>query len=467
MATPVIMPKFGMTQEEGTIIRWLKQEGDTVAKDDVLLEVQTDKVDMEVESPAAGILRNIRFGANATVKVTTVLAMIAAPGEELASAPSATAGAPAGTPAAPAPSAERGDSRVTPVAQRLASEHGVDLRQVAGSGPAGRITKADVASTIAAAAGQAPTDFVPRPRATPAARRLARETALELNRVPGSGPAGRIQAADVARFLADLASQDHPGQQAAAGAASAAAAAESSSTHAGAAPLRGMRRTIAARLAASWQNVPHIFLTASVDMTAVEAARARLAADAPAGPAAGQAVRLTPTVFIAKAVAAALRSHPRLNAWLLSTGGELALAAQPQIDLGIAVALDDGLIVPVLRRADALGLAAIAQELASLIQRARAGTLAPADVVDGTFTISNLGRYPIDQFTAIINPPQVGILAVGQMQMQPWWTGQQFEPRPVLQITLSADHRAVDGAVAAAFLADVKHGLEDPVRLLW
>ncbi|MBK8046241.1 MAG: 2-oxo acid dehydrogenase subunit E2 [Anaerolineales bacterium] len=179
-----------------------------------------------------------------------------------------------------------------------------------------------------------------------------------------------------------------------------------------------------------------------------------------------QGVRLTPTVFIAKAVGSALRRHPRLNAWLRQEGNQFWLVEQAQIDLGIAVALADGLIVPVVRGADQLGLAALAGRIGELAGRARQGKLNPDDVAAGTFTISNLGAQPIDHFTAIINAPQVGILAVGRAQIQPVWDGGQFAPRPILQVTLSADHRAVDGAVGAAFLAELKRLLEEPARML-
>ena len=222
-----------------------------------------------------------------------------------------------------------------------------------------------------------------------------------------------------------------------------------------------MRRTIAARLAQAWQAIPHIFLSTTIDMTEAEALRARLAPDVER-----TGGKLTPTVLLARVVAAALTRHARLNAWLQGNGGDLTLTEHTTVNLGIAVALEDGLIVPVVPGAERLGLAALAAQVGDLSARARSGQLKPQEVMDGTFTISNLGMYPIEHFTAIINPPQVAILAVGRMQMQPVWTGAGFEPRPAMQVTLSADHRAVDGAVAAAFLADVKTLVEEPGRLL-
>jgi pyruvate dehydrogenase E2 component (dihydrolipoamide acetyltransferase) len=457
MSTPVIMPKFGMAQEEGTIIRWVKQAGDAVEKGDTLLEVQTDKIDMEVEAPATGVLGDIRFGPDATVPVATVIATIYAPSEATAASSTVSAaGSPAGKDASPlAPRPSPLPPRPSPVAQRMAAAEGLELGQVAGTGPQGRITKADVAEAMSRATAVG--EVVPAGaalRATPAARRIARQQALPLAVIAGTGPKGRIQAVDVLDFAQQATAQSDPGadQPVLPGA----PAGPDPGT-----PLRGMRRTIAARLGQAWQSIPHIFLSASIDLAQAEALRGRLEADV-----AQQGGRLTPTVLIAKAVALALTRHPRLNAWLRSEGDQLMLAEQTAVALGIAVALDDGLIVPVVHGAEQLGLAALAARIAGLSSRARAGTLLPDEVSGGTFTISNLGMYPIDHFTAIINPPQVAILAVGRAQIQPVWDGQSFQPRPVLEVTLSADHRAVDGAVAAAFLAEVKSLLEEPLRML-
>ncbi len=451
MATPVIMPKFGMAQEEGTIIRWLKREGEPVTKGEVILEVLTDKIDMEVEAPATGILRDIRYGVDDTVPVTTVIASIAAPGEEARIAQAAPP-----LPADGAEAAGAARARISPVAQRMAAAQGVDWDTVQGSGAQGRITSADIAralpaetSTTAPASG-APAGSV---RATPAARRLARERDVLLHEIPGSGPGGRIQAADVgaaAPARAAAPAQPAPAQP----------ATDMGATDLGA-PLKGMRRTIAARLAQSWQEAPHIFLTSSVEMSAAVALREALAAEVERSGA-----RLTINTILAYATAAALARKPRLNGWLRRHEGALYYSAQAQVNLGFAVALEDGLIVPVLHNAAQFGLAAFAEEVDALTNRARSGTLSPDDVSDATFTISNLGMYPVNNFTALINPPQIGILATGRMQMQPVWDGAAFAPRPVIELTLSADHRAVDGAAAAQFLAELKQILEEPRRLL-
>ncbi len=226
-----------------------------------------------------------------------------------------------------------------------------------------------------------------------------------------------------------------------------------------------MRRRIAQRLSESWQTAPHIMLTSTIDMGAAEALRTRLVDDFTRAD-----VKPTPTILIAKAVAAALARHPALNGWLTQQEGQLRWQPVDTVNLGVAVALPEakggGLIVPVVRQAEALGLIELGRAVADVARRAREGKLLPDDMADGTFTVSNLGMFPVDHFTAIINPPQVAILAVGRTAIQPQWNGEAFEPRPTMAVTLSADHRIVDGAVAAAFLADLKAMLEEPLRLL-
>lgn len=448
MATPVIMPKFGMAQEEGTIIRWLKQAGERVEKGETLLEVQTDKIDMEVESTADGILTDVCYSADATVPVATIIAYIAAPGEVLASSQ--------GTAEIQTiiPSTSLVEVRASPVAQRMAAATGVDLAQLAGSGPSGRIVKRDVAGVLAdassthtaAANAVAATGAI---RATPAARRLAREHVVDLATLAGSGPAGRVQAVDV---VEEVRGEDRR----------IAKPRPSGSAVPLGAPLRGKRRVIAARLSQSWQSAPHIFFTTTIDLTRIDALTAELAVAVEAG-----GGRLTLTVWVACAVAAALARHSRLNAWLQRDGEQWLYRQHTDVNLGIAVALeDDGLMAPVVHNAGRLGLTALAARITDLAARARAGQLTPDEVNGGTFSLSNLGMYPVEHFTAIINPPEVAILAVGQAQVQPVWDGALFTPRRMAQVTLSVDHRAIDGAVAAVFLAELKRLLEEPALLL-
>lgn len=440
------MPKFGFTQEDAQIVRWLVQPGEAVEQGDPIAEVTTDKVNMEVEAPASGILDGLRFREGDTVPVTEIIAYIRAPNEvltESAGSAHAMKARAAGQPVADdrrltSPSA-------TPIAAKVAHELGVDVSGVPGTGPGGRITRRDVEAYAAGEAKTLPT----RPRAVPAARRLARDLGVELAAVTGSGPRGRIQSEDVRAFE----------RQRTAPRAAASRPAEMPSSAAGqrSIPLTNMRRTIAQRLQKSYQEAPHITFDAEIDVTETEALRARANArlrdDQP---------RISLTAIIVKAAAWALGRHPLLNARL--EGDHLLLLEA--IHIGVGVALDDGLIVPVVRDVPRKGLAQIAAELADLVDRARSNRLRPDDVAEGTFTISNLGMYGVDRFTAIINPPQTAILAVSRARKR-IVPDERDQPvvRPLMMVTLSVDHRVVDGAVAARFMHDLREGLEHPALL--
>lgn len=457
MAKEIIMPKFGFTQEDSTIVAWLKNEGEKVEKGDPIAEVTTDKVNMEVEAPEDGILGGIRYQEGESVPVTEILAFILEEGEEapeVAARPAArpeTEAAPEAQAAPsqppPAPAAEGETPTATPVARRVAEAEGVDLSAVSGSGVGGKITREDVEAYIAASGADGDGE---KPRATPAARRAAREEGVDMAAVQGSGPRGRIQESDV---LAAAASA--PAQPALPAVPRPALV---PSGEAVIIPLEGMRRTIAERLQASYQEAPHITFTLDVDMGKAiafrEYANQLISDDEP---------RISMTAVVVKAVAWALREHPTLNAYL--TGDQIILL--PDVNVGVAVALPDGLIVPVVHQADQKGLRQIGAEVVELTWRAREGRLRSNDVTDGTFTVSNLGMYGIDHFTAIINPPQVGILAVGR-------TTKRFVPdendqpvaRPIMTITLSVDHRVVDGAAAAQFATALRDALEEPASIL-
>ena len=462
MAHEVIMPKFGFTQETAEIVRWLKHEGDVVEQGEPIAEVTTDKVNMEVEAPASGILAGIRYREGEVVPVTQVIAYILQPGEALPGSPavptSSIAPSPAVATAAEQPVEAEG-ARATPVAARLAEAAGVDLSQVPGSGPGGRITRKDVEAYLAAR-----TEVEGKVRAVPAARRLARELGVDLKQVVGSGPQGRVQSEDVRRTYA---------AQAQAVAFVPAAAPEVSrpvtpaptgeplgvqTPIAEVIPLAGMRKVIAQRMQQSAQNAPHIHLEITVDATAAEALRAR--ANQRLKP--GQA-KVSLTAVIARACAWALTQHPRLNAWLMATPQNEQIIIPAQVNLGIAVAVEEGLIVPVVRDAARKSLLQLATEINDVVERARQNRLKPEDVVEGTFTISNLGMFGVERFTAIINPPQVAILAVGNLRREVVADEQgQIHVRPVFSVTLCADHRVVDGAVGARFLADLREALEQP-----
>ena len=444
MPTSVILPKLGMTMVEGTITEWYQQSGDAVQTGDLLFAFETEKVNYEVQAEAEGTL-HVLVAATETVDAGAVVAQILAAGEEpapvaapAAAPPPAAAPAPDAGPASGAPS-EAG--RASPAVKRLAASHGLDLTAIRGSGVGGRILRTDVEEAAAAAAAPpAPAGPV---KASPAAKRLAREHDLDLAGLTGSGPGGRIVAEDIEAALA----------------AAAAPAAAPAPADAETFPYRGMRRTIGSRMHASLQEMAQLTMATDVDMTrAVDLRRELLDLWADRG------LRPTYTDFVIKAAALALRGHPRLNAELRDD----AIVLHPQIHVGFAVALDEGLIVPVTRDTDALPLDALAPISADLAVRARERRLGADDLTGGTFTVTSLGMYGIDVFTPIINPPQAAILGVGRISERPVFRGESndVERRSFMTLSLTIDHRVVDGAPAAEFLRDVKGILERPSQLI-
>lgn len=443
MAIEMIMPKVDMDQETGTVVEWLCGNGESVRKGDVILVIETDKVAVDVESPGTGILSGIIARPGDVIPIGTVIAHIlteAEAGGIPALAAPASAAASVSAPAA------------TPVARNMAEAHGLNLAEIANSGKGQKVTKADVLAELnTATAPVVASSAAPgKVNAVPAARRLALERQVTLSGVTGSGPGGRIQSVDVPALpaSAQLPVSALP------------LAAPAPEPPAMTTPLIGMRRKIAERMTANYQAVPHIHFTARVLMDEFNAARAGL--NAHAQKSGGE--KISATALIVKLAAAVLQRHPQLNS---SLDGE-QIVLHPRINIGVAVALDGGLIVPVVHNADCKGLAQIANELNDLAARARQGKLIPAEVKGGTFTISNLGPFGIEQFDAIINAPEAGILAVGSTQMEavPDPDG-NLRARPVMRMTLSADHRIVDGAVAAAFLADLKACLEAPILCVY
>ena len=429
MAKNVIMPKFGMDQETGTVVRWLKHPGDAVTKGEPLLEVETDKVNMEVEAPASGFLTAVSAAPGVAVPIGQVIAVIAGAEER-----AAVAAAP------PEPAARK----ATPVAANVARAHGVPLDALpADAGP--RITRRDVESYLAgqAAAPAAVTAAVTpdgKVAAVPAARRLAREQGIALTALRGTGPAGRIQTRDV---LAAVTTAD--------------AAAAPPTRRGSTVPLSSMRRTIARRLTQSAQDVPQFTVTMQVNLRRPLALVDELRAIPGDGP------RPTVTAVLVRACAEALRRVPQVN----GSFQDDAITLWDDVNIGVAVAVDDGLIVPVVRAADRLRLAELAAALERLSQRARAGQLTPDDVQEGTFTISNLGMYGVDAFTAIINPPQAAILAVGRAVKQVVvLADDRTSVEPLASFTLTADHRILDGALAARFLGEVKRLVEHPALMI-
>lgn len=436
MPKEVIMPALGMAQDEGVLLRWFKREGEEVTAGEPLMEVATDKVDVQVEAPASGVLTAVTAQEGDEIPVGQVIGLIAAEGEELPPPPveSRAKDAPVEKQSAdpPLPS--------SPVAARIAAEHGVDLADVQGSG--GRISKEDVEAHIRSATS------APRVLASPKARRLARERGIDLASLAGSGPEGAVLAADV-----PLAAQPLPAAppQPAPALPGAPAAAEPEPQ-----AVSRMWQIMAQRLTDSWTTVPHFYLVREVSADQLINWRNLLAADTAEG------TKITYTDMLTKLAALSLARYPRVNSYW--NDGEILI--NPHINVGLAVAVEDGLLVPVIHNADSLRVDEIAARRADLVSRAASGGLVPDDFAGGTFTISNLGMYGVDAFNAIVNPPQAAILAVGRIADRVVAVDGQPAVRPMMTLTLSCDHRAVDGARAAQFLDAFVNLIEEPLRAL-
>jgi len=433
--------------QDGTIVRWLKQEGDTVAEGEPIVEVETAKLQTELESTASGVLSRIVAQEGEIMPIRGVLCVIAEPGEELT--PSAAPAAPASASPEPATQVAPASNgvgapgvQVVPAARRLARERGVDLAQVRGSGPNGRILLADVESAALQAPAAPAAEPAGRVPVVPAARRLARQNDIDLSTVTGSGPQGRI-------LIEDL--------EAAIAARSAPPAPEPSAD--GVVPLTGIRGAVATRMLQSIQTTAQVTLTTEAIVT--EAMQLRRGLSRHHAEEAGGSIGPLPVVV--KATAEALKRHPRMNA-IETTGADGTAQAQmlPEINIGLAVALDEGLVTPVIRGADGKSLAQLAAENRDLAARTREGRTRPEEISGGTFTITNLGANEIDGFTPIINPPQAGILGVGRVVEKPVIVNGEIVKGETMYLSLTFDHRVIDGAPAAAFLQTVKSLLEDP-----
>jgi pyruvate dehydrogenase E2 component (dihydrolipoamide acetyltransferase) len=430
MPATVIMPALELAQETGKVLKWLRNAGDRVVKGEPLVEIETDKVTVEIEAPATGVLREVSAHPGDVVPVGQTIALIFAPDEAGAAAePDPVAVRRTGAAAAPGvPPAVK----ASPLARRLAEQHGVDLAQVRTA--SGRVEKADVLAHVERrqAADGAATRIA---AASPKARRLAAERGVDLAALRGSGPGGAVLAADVpaAARVAQPAPAAGPAQ----------------------APGVGtIWRIMAERMSASWTTAPHFYLVREVSVSRLVTWRERAGARTGA--------RITYTDLLVRLVAAALVRHPRVNvAWR-----DGAIVSHPEVNVGLAVAIDEGLVVPVLHRADTLGLAEIAARREDLVARAQAGKLRPADIQGGGFTLSNLGMYGVDAFSAIVNPPQAAILAVGRIADRVVAVGGQPAVQPTLVLTLSCDHRSLDGARAAQFLTTLADLVEEPLALL-
>ena len=493
MAKDVILPALGMSQDTGKIVQWLKVEGEHVTKGEPLAEIETDKATVEIESPADGVLAHVSAAAGDDVPVGQVIALILSAGEvevhkeEPQVSPPAvvapsndprTTSAPILMDPLPVPETIVSETTARPttaasmLAARIAADHNIDLSQVTPAGK--RIQKADVLTYL-----QHQQSLATSPRlvmASPKARRLAVEGGKNLVEIKGSGPGGAVLAADV---LAHSGVRDNGAiNQGPIYRAPTVAHHEESGAMANGAKdptLSTTWRVMAERTTQSWTDVPHFYLTREVNASRLITWRehivgARFIAPVPTSsitsiapaPTIPTSIKVTYTDLLVKIVAAALRIHPRLNAsW--ATG---KITLQPEIHVGLAVAIEDGLVVPVIHRADALSLGEIAQQRVELVAKAQAGKLRPADISGGTFTISNLGMYNVDAFNAIINQPQAAILAVGRIAERVVAVHGQPAVQPMMVLTLSCDHRVVDGARGARFLDNIATFIEEPLGLL-
>lgn len=436
MITKVVLAKLSPTMDEGTVVKWTKAEGDAVKVGDVLAEIETDKANMEMEALGAGVLRRILVPAGGKAPVGALIGVIADASDDI-SALLAEAGPDAApvAPAAPAPAS-------APAAESAP--------------PPPPPTPAQVAPPQPAAAPPAPAgDDGARVKASPLARSMASQRNIPLASIAGSGPGGRIVKRDVEAWEGGAVAVAAPRPPAAAPAPAHAPAPvlAPAVTPGQEIPLGNMRKTIARRLSESFFGAPHFYVTVEIDMDAAVALRAQLAA---------HEVKISYNDLVVRACALALSRFPTVNA---SWGGD-KIVTHGEVHVGVAVALPDGLITPVVRHADRKGVGQIAQEVKALAARARERKLKPEEYTGSTFTVSNLGMYDVTEFTAIINPPDSAILAVGSVRQQPVVKDGALAVGQRMKVTLGSDHRVIDGALAAQFLAEVRRLLEHPLLLL-
>ncbi len=428
------LPVLGQSVEEATIVTWLKQEGDTIREGDAIYTVQTDKAEIEVESTASGVLRKILIEAGIEVPVLSVVALVGTADEALpeVAAPAKKSAAPAA--AAPSltsqtsPTGQTSPTKaatpvasvtaaVSPRAKKLAEEHHINAAALSGTGPAGRVLSDDV---------QAYLDQLDASKITPVAKRLAAAQGIDVRNVKGTGPGGKITKEDIEAI-----------QPAAPAAASAPGGVKR-------VPLTPMRNVIARRMAESMYSAPHYYVTVEIDMFAAKAFRA------------GLPYKVSFNDLVLYGTMLALKEYPAVNARWAGDAVELV----DDINLGMAVALPGGLIVPVVKRAQTLSLEALAKQTRALAEKAQAGKLMPDDYSGNTFTISNLGSFGVDHFTAIINQPDAAIIAVGQIKDRVVAIDGGIHVRPIMKLTISSDHRIIDGALAAQFMGRLRQIIE-------
>ncbi len=407
MAFSVVMPALEMAQETGKLIAWHKQEGDRVSKGEPLLEIETDKAVVEVEAPADGILAGIKATAGEDIPVGQTIAWIVAPGEAVPTEEASSA------PAARAGSHAKAESPVATAQENAAAQPSASSARI-----------------------------------SPKARRLAKEFGVDLAKVRGSGADGEIQASDVQAAAQGAKLLEAP--------APSSAAADQKSANIEVPTTLG--RIMAERTSQSWTTVPHFFVTREIDATALNAYRERVLSEIERA----HSVRVSHTDLLVALVARILLKHPRLNSSWTAEGIRL----HDHVNMGVAIAVNDGVVAAVIPNAHSASLAEIATQRRDVAERARAGKLRPADIADATFTISNLGMYQVDQFSAIITPPQAAILAVGGIADKVVAVKGQIEVRPRMTLTISCDHRVADGARAAQFLNGLAEAMQEPEKFL-
>jgi pyruvate dehydrogenase E2 component (dihydrolipoamide acetyltransferase) len=408
MPTNVIMPALEMAQENGKVIRWLVAPGTRVEKGQPIVEIETDKITVEIEAPASGVLGDVTAQEGDVVPVGHTIAVIGGAGVSTA---------PAAAPAKAAPAPEPARVKASPLARKIAEQHGVDLAQVRTA--SGKIQKADVLAHVSAQGGNGATLVA----ASPKARRLAAERGVDLGSLRGSGPMGAVLAADVPVTAA---------------------------REAMGAGVGTVWRVMAERMTQSWTSAPHFYLVREVNASRLISWRSRIGK------------QITYTDLLVKLVAAALVQHP----FARGSWKDGALVKHEEINIGVAVALEDGLVVPVIHRANTLSLSEIAARREEMVTRAQSGKLRATDITGGVFTISNLGMYGVDAFNAIVNPPQAAILAVGRIADRVVPLNGVPAVAPMMVLTLSCDHRAIDGARGAQFLGALADLVEEPLALL-
>ena len=442
VAKDVIMPALGMAQETGTLIQWLKKSGDTINKGEPLMEIETDKATVEIEAPASGILSNVTAQAGDVIPVGQRIALILAPGESDSSISPQSPTAPASSPQTNSKAAA---VTATPIAARLAAEHNLDISQIKPNG--GQVRKEDVLAflekderylhrtqvQVGKTNDEISAVHPSRILASPKARRLAKEQGIDISTIKGTGPNGAVIVSNLQSLILEREASTPPVTNY---------------------ELPRIWRVMVDRLSEAWRTIPHFYLMREVNASRLVAWREKIQNSI--------TEKITYTDLLVRLTTAALKKYPRLNASWQNDN----IILNTDINIGLAVAVDGGLFVPVIHQADEMNLSQLASRRTEIVSRAKANKLALDDLSGGTFTISNLGMYGVDAFNAIVNPPQAAILAVSRIADRVVPLNGQPAVQPMMTLSLSCDHRVVDGARGAEFLQALADLIEEPLQLL-